>query len=66
MGLSQTVLAERMGIEWSALFRLETFKVTNPTIWTLMQCAETLDCAIDLGLKQQVPDRVSAEVVSAT
>lgn len=53
LGITQTELAERMGIESSALCRLETFKVVNPTIWTLMQWAEALDCSIDLDLKIQ-------------
>ena len=54
LGISQAELSERMGIESSALCRLETFKVMNPTIWTLMQWAEALDCSIDLGLKIQL------------
>ncbi len=53
LGLSQSELAARMGIESSALCRLETFKVLNPTIWTLMQWAEALDCSIGLDLKVQ-------------
>ena len=35
-GISQIELAERMGIEASALCRLETFKVVNPSAFTLL------------------------------
>jgi DNA-binding XRE family transcriptional regulator len=51
LGLNQADVAKRMGIEVSSLCRLETFKVNNPTIWTLCQWAEALDCTIDLGIK---------------
>ena len=35
LGIDQVDLAKRLGIERSALCRLETFKVLNPTVWTL-------------------------------
>jgi ribosome-binding protein aMBF1 (putative translation factor) len=56
LGLSQAQLAERLGIESSALCRLETFKVINPTAWTLLQWAEALGCSIDLTLHERKPE----------
>lgn len=50
-GIEQAELAERLGMEPSALCRLETFKVLNPTIWTLLHWAEALDCGLDLNLR---------------
>jgi DNA-binding XRE family transcriptional regulator len=60
LGLSQTQLAERLGIEPSALCRLETFKVVNPTIWTLCQWAEALGCELNLDLQVSRPPRTTA------
>jgi len=51
LGMDQVELAERMGIEASALCRLETFKIVNPTIWTLLRWAEALDCRVGLDLR---------------
>ena len=34
----------------SALCRLETFKVLNPSIWTLLTWAEALGCELGLEL----------------
>jgi DNA-binding XRE family transcriptional regulator len=61
LGITQTELAERMGIESSALCRLETFKVVNPTVWTLMQWAEALHCTIGLDLKTQTRQLATAD-----
>ena len=53
LGISQIELAERMGIEASALCRLETFKVVNPSAFTLLHWAETLGHDLNLELRNQ-------------
>ena len=40
----------KLGMEASALCRLENFKVVDPTIWTLSRWAEALDCKLDLDI----------------
>lgn len=62
LGLSQASLAERLGIEPSALCRLETFKVVNPTIWTLMHWADALDCSLGFDLGVNPKSTTKAEV----
>jgi len=51
LGIDQAILAERLGMEASALCRLENFKVINPTVWTLWRWAEALDCRLGLDLQ---------------
>ena len=62
LGLSQADLADRLGIEPSALCRLEAFKVVNPTIWTLMHWADALDCNLGLDLEVKPESTAKAEV----
>jgi ribosome-binding protein aMBF1 (putative translation factor) len=62
MGIEQAELAERMKIEAPALCRLETFKVLNPTVWTLLKWAEALDCSIGLDLRVREHPRAKTAV----
>ena len=49
-GLTLAAVAERMGIDPPALFRLETGKVLNPTLATLHKWAEALGQKLDVEL----------------
>jgi DNA-binding XRE family transcriptional regulator len=51
LGIGQAELAERMGIEPSALCRLESLKAVNPTAWTLCNWAAALDYDLDFHLR---------------
>ena len=51
LGLSLTDVAERSGIERSAISKLETGKVMNPTVSTLQRYAEALHQRITWNLR---------------
>lgn len=43
-GMTLTELAEAVGVQWTAIRRLETSPSANPTAATLRSLAEALDC----------------------
>jgi ribosome-binding protein aMBF1 (putative translation factor) len=49
-GLALADVAERMGVDPSALSRLETGKMLNPTLATLHKWAEALGQTLDIDL----------------
>ncbi len=51
-GLTLSDVAERMGIDAPALSRLETGKMLNPTIATLLKWAEALGQKLEIDLSQ--------------
>jgi len=51
LGISQADLADRLGMDNTALCRLEAFKAPNPTAWTLLRWAEALGCTIGMDLR---------------
>ncbi|HEV8061561.1 MAG TPA: helix-turn-helix transcriptional regulator [Gemmataceae bacterium] len=51
-GLTLAEVAERMGIDAPALSRLETGKMLNPTVATLLKWAEALGQKLDVDLSQ--------------
>lgn len=54
-GLSLTDLAERSGLERSAISKLETGKVLNPNLSTLRRYAASLGKSITLGVRDLEP-----------
>jgi DNA-binding XRE family transcriptional regulator len=60
LGITQADLAERLGMDNTALCRLEAFKVINPTSWTLLRWAEALGCSIGLELRPVATPKATA------